>query len=118
MHETALLLKQRTMKPQRSSSAYLLNDIMHNFSEVKKLLLSLPPFILLASLFIFLFLYFLITGEGSIQSAWLRLILFPAFAVNILLAHFIFRKYFRAGKFFIAWISELILSALIIYLLL
>jgi hypothetical protein len=107
------------MKPKESSLMYLLNDIMLFSKQVKKLFtINLPPFILLGLLFIIVFPYFFITGEGSIQNPWLLLLAYPALVTNVLLSHMILQKYLGMRKIFMTWVIELFVSVLIIYLVL
>jgi len=107
------------MKPQKSAFMYLLNDIVLFSKEVKILFtINLPPFILLGLLFIILFPYMLVTGEGSIQNPWLQLLAYPALVVNVLLSHMVLQKYLGMKKIFITWAIELFVSALIVYLIL
>jgi len=106
------------MKPQKSAFMYLLSDIILFGKEMKILFtINLPPFILLGLLFIILFPYVLVTGEGSIQNPWLQVLAYPALVSNILLSHLILQKYLGRKKIFITWAIELFVSALIIYLL-
>ena len=107
------------MKPQKSAFMYLLNDIVLFGKEMKTLFtINLPPFILLGLLFIILFPYLLITGEGSIQNPWLQVLVYPAIATNILLSHMVLHKYLGMRKIFITWVIELSISALIVCLVL
>jgi len=106
------------MKPQKSAFMYLLSDIILFGKEMKILFtINLPPFILLGLLFIILFPYVLVTGEGSIQNPWLQVLAYPALVSNILLSHLVLQKYLGRKKIFITWAIELFVSALIIYLL-
>jgi len=106
------------MKPQKSAFMYLLSDIILFGKEMKILFtINLPPFILLDLLFIILFPYILITGEGNIQNPWLQVLAYPALVSNILLSHLVLQKYLGRKKIFITWAIELFVSALIIYLL-
>ena len=106
------------MKPQKSAFMYLLNDIVLFGKEMRILFtINLPPFILLGLLFIILFPYTLITGEGGIQNTWLQLLAYPALVTNVLLSHMVLQKYLGRKKIFITWTIELFVSALIIYLL-
>jgi len=98
---------------------YLLNDIILFSKQVKKLFtINLPPFILLGLLFIIVFPYIFITGEGSIQNPWLQLLAYPALVTNVLPSHMVLHKYFGIKRIFVTWVIELFVSALIIYLVL
>ncbi|HEX5153781.1 MAG TPA: hypothetical protein VFW07_20180 [Parafilimonas sp.] len=98
---------------------YLLNDIIVFSKEMKILFtIHLPPFILLGLLFIILFPYFFITGEGRVHNPWLQLVAYPALVTNVLLSHMVLQKYLGAKKNFITWTIEFFVSVLIIYLVL
>jgi len=107
------------MKTIESASMYLLEDIILFSKQVKNLFtINLPPFILLGLLFIIIFPYIFITGEGSIQNPWLQLLAYPALVTNILPSHMVLQKYLGIRKIFITWVIELFVSVLIIYLVL
>jgi hypothetical protein len=104
------------MKTGQSSFTYLLNDLIHIGKHAKVFFAVLSPFMLLAGILFFAFPYILITGESSIKSTWLQVILFPEIIADLILAHIILCKYFRINPL-VCWLIELSLSVFVIYLL-
>src|SRR3954447_13230878 len=108
-----------TNKMQESFSTHLHNEVTRVIVKRKNYLFNrLSPFLLLAAFLILLFPYMFITDVVSIESIWLKIILFPALFINVLFADFAIWNFFEGKKRFQIWVIELTLSVFILYMLL
>ena len=108
-----------TKRKPESFSTHLQNEAAPVMVKRKNYLFKrLSPFLLLAAFLILLFPYMFITDVVSIESIWLKIILFPVLFINVLFADFAIWNFFEGKKRFQIWVIELTLSVFILYMLL
>ena len=108
-----------TNKKPEPFSTHLHNEAAPAMEKRKNYLFKrLSPFLLLAAFLILLFPYMFITDVVSIESIWLKIILFPVLFINVLFADFAIWNFFEGKKRFQIWVIELTLSVFILYMLL
>lgn len=108
-----------TNKKPEPFSTYLHNEAAPAMEKRKNYFFKrLSPFLLLAAFLILLFPYMFITDVVSIESIWLKIILFPVLFINVLFTDFAIWNFFEGKKRFQIWVIELTLSVFILYMLL
>src|SRR4029079_3001725 len=80
--------------------------------KTQKRMIRISPFLLLV-LFLLVWLPYSVISSGNIFSAWH--IIIPFLIANVSLADFAIWNYFGGKKKLLIWISEAVISALILY---
>jgi len=87
-------------------------NVRFTAGKAQKRMIRISPFLLLV-LFLLVWFPYSVISSGNIFSAWL--IIIPFLIANVSLADFAIWNYFGGKKKLLIWISEAVISALILY---